>query len=183
MAFDFRNELFAKIQRLSFSYHNRDQTGQLMIRATDDVEKVRMFIGQGLLMVAQALLLLTGALILLWLTNPRLTLVILPVLPLAFAIFMIFGRIAQPMFMQVQIKLSRLNTILQENLAGIKVVKAFVREPEQQARFFGLDGRPDAAADQGLAHLRLPLPGHLSDRQPGAGGCLFFGGRRSSTAR
>ena len=47
MAFDFRNELYAKIQRLSFSYHDRNQTGQLMIRATDDVEKVRMFIGQG----------------------------------------------------------------------------------------------------------------------------------------
>ncbi len=52
VAFDFRNELFAKIQRLSFSYHDRNQTGQLMIRATDDVEKVRLFIGQGLLMAA-----------------------------------------------------------------------------------------------------------------------------------
>ncbi len=47
--FDLRNDLFAKIQRLSFSYHDRNQTGQLMIRATDDVEKVRLFIGQGLL--------------------------------------------------------------------------------------------------------------------------------------
>ena len=49
VAFDFRNDLFAKIQRLSFSYHDQNQTGQLMVRATDDVEKVRMFIGQGLL--------------------------------------------------------------------------------------------------------------------------------------
>ncbi len=60
VAFDFRNELFAKIQRLSFSYHDRNQTGQLMIRATDDVEKVRLFIGQGLLMAAQALVMLIG---------------------------------------------------------------------------------------------------------------------------
>jgi ATP-binding cassette, subfamily B, multidrug efflux pump len=135
VAFDFRNELFAKIQRLSFSYHDRNQTGQLMIRATDDVEKVRMFIGQGLLMTTQAIVLLVASLIILTLTNFKLMLVILPVLPLAFALFLVFGRIAQPMFMQVQIKLSRLNTILQENLAGIKVVKAFVREPEQQARF------------------------------------------------
>jgi ATP-binding cassette, subfamily B, multidrug efflux pump len=135
VAFDFRNELFAKIQRLSFSYHDRNQTGQLMIRATDDVEKVRMFIGQGLLMTTQAIVLLVASLLILMLTNFRLMLVILPILPLAFAIFLVFGRIAQPMFMQVQIKLSRLNTILQENLAGIKVVKAFVREPEQQARF------------------------------------------------
>jgi ATP-binding cassette subfamily B protein len=135
VAFDFRNELFAKIQRLSFSYHDRNQTGQLMIRATDDVEKVRMFIGQGLLMVAQAIMLLTASLILLFLTNAKLTLVVLPVLPLAFVVFMVFGRITQPLFMEVQIRLSRLNTILQENLAGIKVIKAFVREPEQQARF------------------------------------------------
>jgi ATP-binding cassette subfamily B protein len=135
IAFDFRNELFAKIQRLSFSYHDRNQTGQLMIRATDDVEKVRMFIGQGLLMTTQAVVLLVVALLMLLLTNVRLMLVILPVLPLAFIMFMGFGRMTQPMFMKVQIKLSRLNTILQENLAGIKVVKAFVREPEQQARF------------------------------------------------
>jgi ATP-binding cassette subfamily B multidrug efflux pump len=140
VAFDFRNELFAKVQRLSFSYHDRNQTGQLMIRATDDVEKVRMFIGQGLLMTAQAVILLVSSLIILLLTNFQLMLVILPILPLAFGIFFLFGRLAQPMFMQVQIRLSRLNTILQENLAGIKVVKAFVREPEEQARF-------DASAD------------------------------------
>jgi ATP-binding cassette subfamily B multidrug efflux pump len=140
VAFDFRNELFAKIQRLSFSYHDRNQTGQLMIRATDDVEKVRLFIGQGLLMTTQAIVLLVASLIILMLTNFKLMLVILPVLPIAFGIFLVFGRVAQPLFMQVQIRLSRLNTILQENLAGIKVVKAFVREPEQQARF-------DASAD------------------------------------
>ena len=70
VAFDFRNELFAKIQRLSFSYHDRNQTGQLMIRATDDVEKVRMFIGQGLLMAAQSLVLLVGALLILLAHQP-----------------------------------------------------------------------------------------------------------------
>ena len=135
VAFDFRNELFAKIQRLSFSYHDRNRTGQLMIRATDDVEKVRIFIGQGLLMALQALVLLVGTLIILLFTNYRLTLVILPVLPLALILFMVFGAVAQPLFAKVQMKLSRLNTVLQENLAGIKVVKAFVREPEQQKVF------------------------------------------------
>ncbi len=135
IAFDFRNELYAKIQRLSFSYHDRNQTGQLMIRATDDVEKVRLFIGQGLLMTAQALILLVAALTILLITNWRLMLVILPVLPVAFLVFILFGRITQPMFMRVQQKLSTLNTVLQENLVGIKVVKAFVREPEQQVRF------------------------------------------------
>jgi len=135
IAFDFRNDLFAKIQRLSFSYHDRNQTGQLMIRATDDVEKVRMFVAQGLVMVVQAFILLISALALLFLTNVKLTLVILPILPVAFIVFMVFGSITQPLFMQVQIRVSRLNTILQENLAGLKVVKAFAREPEEQARF------------------------------------------------
>ncbi len=135
VAFDLRNELYAKIQRLSFSYHDQNQTGQLMIRATDDVEKVRMFIGQGLLLVTQAVIMLTATLIILSLTNFNLMLVILPVLPVAMAMFLIFGTLAQPLFMKVQQRLSALNTVLQENLAGIKVIKAFVREPQQQARF------------------------------------------------
>ncbi len=135
VAFDFRNDLYAKIQRLSFSYHDRNQTGQLMIRATDDVEKVRLFIGQGLLMAAQSIVMLVTSLLILAFTNLQLMLVILPVLPVAMVLFMVFGAVAQPLFMRVQVKLSRLNTILQENLAGIKVVKAFVREPEQQVRF------------------------------------------------
>ncbi|CAG0956289.1 Putative multidrug export ATP-binding/permease protein [Anaerolineae bacterium] len=135
LAFDFRNELFAKIQRLSFSYHDRNQTGQLMIRATDDVEKVRLFIGQGLIMTLQAFILLIGTLIVLWFTNHQLTLVILPILPIALVVFMVFGAVAQPLFMRVQQRLSAVNTILQENLAGFKVVKAFAREPQEQKRF------------------------------------------------
>jgi ATP-binding cassette subfamily B protein len=91
VAFDFRNEIFAKIQRLSFSYHDQNQTGQLMIRATDDVEKVRLFIAQGLVLAAQAFILLTATLIILFLTNWRLTLVVLPTLPIALVLFMGFG--------------------------------------------------------------------------------------------
>ncbi len=135
VAFDLRNELFAKIQRLSFSYHDRTQTGQLMIRATDDIEKVRLFIGQGLLFAVGALVLIVGTLIILFNTNARLTLIVLPILPLALILFMVFGSISQPLFTKVQIRLSALNTILQENLAGIKVVKAFTREKNEQAKF------------------------------------------------
>lgn len=135
VAYDFRNELFAKIQRLSFSYHDRNQTGQLMIRATDDVEKVRLFLGQGLVMALQALVLLVATLVVLWFTNHALTLVIVPILPLAFLIFFTFGAISQPLFVQVQIRISALNTVLQENVAGLKVVRAFAREPHEQRRF------------------------------------------------
>ncbi|MBI4672742.1 MAG: ABC transporter ATP-binding protein [Chloroflexi bacterium] len=135
VAYDLRSELFAKIQRLSFSYHDRNQTGQLMIRATDDVEKVRLFIGQGLVFALQAIVLLVTALLVLAFTNPALTLVVLPILPLAFGVFFVFGMITQPLFIQVQMRISALNTVLQENLAGLKVVKAFAREPQERARF------------------------------------------------
>jgi ATP-binding cassette subfamily B protein len=135
IAFDMRNDLYAKIQRLSFSYHDRTQTGQLMIRATDDVEKVRMFIGQGLLQLVGSLVLLSGTLILLFSTNVKLAVVTLWILPVALTLFMIFGKVTQPLFTSVQQKLSRLNTILQENLAGIKVIKAFTREKSEQVKF------------------------------------------------
>ncbi|MFW5943184.1 MAG: ABC transporter ATP-binding protein [Chloroflexota bacterium] len=135
IAFDLRNDLFAKIQRLSFSYHDRNRTGQLMIRATDDVERLRVFLAQGLLMALQAFVLLAGTLLILFLTNVRLTLVILPILPIAVVVFMIFGRVAQPLFREVQKRLGRVNTVLQENLAGLTVIKAFTTEPREKARF------------------------------------------------
>lgn len=178
VAFDFRNELFAKIQRLSFSYHDRNQTGQLMIRATDDVEKVRLFIGQGLVLALQALVLLIGTLIILWFTNASLTLVVLPILPVALAVFVVFGAISQPLFMQVQMKLSALNTVLQENVAGLKVVKAFAREPHEQARF-------ERAADDVLRQ-QLKVARTFSFLFPfvflisnlGQAAVLYFGGRQ-----
>lgn len=135
IAYDLRNDLYAKIQRLSFSYYDQNQTGQLMIRATDDVEKVRLFIGQGLLQLIGALVLLTGTLIILFTTNAQLALVTLWILPVALILFMVFGIITQPLFAKVQQKLSRLNTVLQENLAGIKVIKAFTREASEQVKF------------------------------------------------
>ncbi len=176
LAFDFRNNLYEKIQRLSFSYHDRNQTGQLMIRATDDVEKVRLFIGQGLLLSLQAVLLLVSALIILMLTNASLMLAIAPVLPVAMILFFVFGAVSQPLFMEVQIRLSRLNTILQENLAGIKVVKAFVREPVEQKRFSDAAG---SLMDQQIKVARLfsflfPLIFLIANI--GQGVVLYFGG-------
>lgn len=176
IAFDFRNELFAKIQRLSFSYHDRNRTGQLMIRATDDVEKVRLFIGQGLLLAVQALVLLIGALVMLLVTNFQLTLVVLPILPLALVMFLIFGAITQPLFIKVQQKLSTLNTILQENLAGIKVVKAFATEVQEQKRF--------AAAADDLMYQQIHVARIFSFLFPviflianlGQAAVLYFGG-------
>jgi len=178
VAFDLRNDLFAKVQRLSFSYHDRNQTGQLMVRATDDVEKVRLFIGQGLLQLVGAFLLITGTLIILFTTNARLALIVLPVLPIALIMFMIFGTISQPLFAKVQAKLSALNTILQENLAGIKVVKAFTREKDEQAKF---DQAADRLMNQQITVGRLfsflfPLIFLIANL--GQAATLYFGGQQ-----
>lgn len=152
VAYDLRNDLYAKIQRLSFSYHDKNQTGQLMIRATDDVEKVRLFIGQGLAQLIASIILLTGTLIILFSTNVKLAFTALPILPIALILFLAFGALAQPLFMQVQQKLAALNTVLQENLAGIKVIKAFTREKEQQQRF---KRAADEAMKQAIVVARL----------------------------
>ena len=178
MAFDMRNEIFEKIQRLSFSYYDQNQTGQLMIRATDDVEKVRLFIAQGLVLAAQAFLLLVASLGLLFFSNWRLTLVILPILPVALVLFMTFGRLAQPLFGEVQRRLSTLNTILQENLAGIKVVKAFAQEPHEQDRF---DGSATSLMEQQLKVSRtfaVLFPLIFLMAQVGQAVILYFGGRQ-----
>jgi ATP-binding cassette subfamily B protein len=178
VAYDLRNDLYSKIQRLSFSYHDKNQTGQLMIRATDDVEKVRLFIGQGLLQLVGAVILLTGTIIILFTTNVSLAWTAMPILPVALALFIVFSTISRPMFTKVQQKLSALNTVLQENLAGIKVIKAFTREREQQERF---RAAADATMGQAIALSRLftflfPLIFMIANL--GQAAILYVGGRQ-----
>jgi ATP-binding cassette subfamily B protein len=178
VAFELRNDLFAKIQRLSFSYHDRNQTGQLMIRATDDVEKVRIFIGQGVVQLVSAFVLIAGTLIILFTTNLRLAFVTLPILPIALVMFVIFAGLSQPLFSRVQARLSALNTTLQENLAGLRVVKAFAREPQEQAKFQGQAG---ALMNQAISVARLftflfPLVFFIANL--GQAAILFFGGQQ-----
>lgn len=178
IAFDLRNDIYTKIQRLSFSYHDRNRTGQLMIRATDDVERLRGFIGQGLLLALQALILLVGTLVILLMTNVRLTLVVLPILPIALVVFMLFGAIAQPLFVEVQKRLGRVNNTLQENLAGLKVVKAFTSEEREEKRFHeGID----SLLDQRIKVSRIfsfLFPFIFLIANLGQAAVLYFGGRQ-----
>ncbi len=178
VAFDLRNELYAQIQRLSFSYHDRNQTGQLMIRATDDVEKVRLFLGQGLLQLVGAVVLLSGTLILLFTTNAQLAWSALWILPVALLLFMIFGAVSQPLFVRVQQKLSALNTILQENLAGMKVIKAFTREAAEQTKF---RDSANAVMDQQIFISRLftfLFPATFLIANLGQASVLYVGGQQ-----
>ena len=178
VAYDLRNDLYAKIQRLSFSYHDRNQTGQLMIRATDDVEKVRLFIGQGLLQLVGAVILLAGTIIILFATNTPLAWTAMPILPLAMVLFGILRLRGAAHVPQLQIKLSTLNTILQENLAGIKVIKAFTRERQQQRKF---RGAADDLMGQAIRVARLftfLFPVIFLIANLGQAAILYVGGRQ-----
>jgi ATP-binding cassette subfamily B multidrug efflux pump len=135
IAYDMRNSLYQKIQKLSFGYHDRAQTGQLLTRATSDVDRVQMFVGRGFIMFLTALIMIVGSLILLFSLDWQLALIMLVLMPLTMLIFFVFATRARPLFMKVQQHLSHLNTVLQENLAGVRVVKAFAREPYEWERF------------------------------------------------
>lgn len=137
VAYDLRNTIFEKLQKLSFSYHDRSQTGKLMTRMTSDVELVRMFVGRGALMLASAIVMLLGTLVIMFLMNWKLALIIFAVVPLILVVFGFFIGKIMPISQEVQRKLGVLNTTLQENLAGMRVVKSFAREDFEISRYRG----------------------------------------------
>jgi ATP-binding cassette, subfamily B, multidrug efflux pump len=134
-AYDFRNDIYGKLQNLSFSYHDSHQTGQLMTRVTSDVEAVRLFYAQGLLNFVSAIATFVGSAVILFSTDWRLALAALSTIPVVGIIFaVLFGRLF-PMFGRAQAKLGALNTVLQENIAGVRVIKAFAAEPYELERY------------------------------------------------
>ena len=135
VAFDLRNDLYQKVQHLSFSYHDKAQTGQLLTRATSDVELVRQFIGMGVIQLLNGIIMMAGSLVLLFGINWRLTLMTLPVMGLVIVVFTIFARYGRPLFVLVQQKLALVNVRLQEAITGVRVVKAFTQEPFEIDRY------------------------------------------------
>lgn len=134
-AYDMRNALFTQIEQLSFSYYDTVEAGQLLTRATSDVEQIRSFAGSGIIQMAAAAVMLVGSTVLLLILNWRLALVSLTIIPaIVFLITRFISKI-RPLFGQVQQTLGRLNTVLQEDLAGLRVVRAFVREDYETARY------------------------------------------------
>jgi ATP-binding cassette subfamily B multidrug efflux pump len=128
LAFDMRNMLFGHVQSFSFGNLDHMQTGQLMTRLSSDVDQIRSFASHGLSLMLRALLMITGSVVMLLIIDWQLALVMVALLPVAGLLIWLVFRAARPLFLIVQQKLAALNTIVQENLAGVKVVKAFVRE-------------------------------------------------------
>ena len=134
-AYDMRNAIFTRLENLSFSYHDKAQTGQLMTRVTNDVETVRTFTGNGILQLLNAVVMLIGSATILLISNWKLALIALTMIPAILVIFLFFLTRIGPRFRVVQQKLGNLNTVLQENLSGVRVIKAFVREPYELERY------------------------------------------------
>ncbi|WP_339378675.1 ABC transporter ATP-binding protein [Calothrix sp. NIES-2100] len=139
VAYDLRNKIFSKIQNLSFSYHDRSQTSQLLTRVTSDIEQIRTFIGTSLIQVIGAVVTLVSVAVIILLMNWRLALITLTVVPMAGWLMAQFITRNERLFRQVQEQLSGLNAVLQENLLGIRVVKAFVRESAERSRYTRLN--------------------------------------------
>ncbi len=132
---DLREALFVKIQ--SFSYGNIDRftTGRLMVRMSSDSTAVQRVFQVSLRIGTRGPLMMIGSLVLMFLTNASLALTILPLLVVTSVVIVVFSTKMEPLFMGVQQKLDRLNTVLQENIAGARLVKAFVRADYENGRF------------------------------------------------
>jgi ATP-binding cassette subfamily B protein len=134
-AFDLRNRLYNHIQRLSFSYHDNVQSGQLISRCIEDVRSVQNFSGNGIMQLIRVVLLLTGIVIILFVQNARLaTITLLPFVPLIL-LTTSFGRRVSNLFYSVDYALGVLSSRLQENVVGVQVVRAFARERFETRRF------------------------------------------------
>lgn len=132
---DLREALFHKIQTFSFGNLDRLQTGQLMVRLTSDITMIMRIIRISIRIGTRAPLLMVGSLGLMVSTSPRLALVILPLLFVTAVVITWFISRTQPLYLLVQRKLDVLNTVLQENIAGVRVVKAFTRGNYETGRF------------------------------------------------
>lgn len=146
-----RNALYDKIQRLSFSYHDQIQTGQLMSRCTEDVSSVSRFVGQGAVELINVMLLLAGIIFLLIRQNVALLLIGLgPLIALALVTYRL-ARTVEPLFLRVDQALGDLSAALQENLSGAQVVRAFAREEFEKEKF--------AMTNRNLYHARVKIVG------------------------
>ncbi len=130
-----RSALMRKVQSFSFGNLDKLQTGKLLVRSTSDVTMVQLIVMLSLRILTRAPIWAIGAIVLLIYTSPRLGLIMAVFVPLIIVLVWIFATRAHALFLKMQQRLDRLNTVLQENLAGMRVVKAFVRTAHETARF------------------------------------------------
>jgi ATP-binding cassette subfamily B protein len=134
---DLRQGLYSHFVRLSFGFYDRNQTGQLMSRATVDLQGVRFFLGYGLIFFFQNALTVVSVTIVLFFFEWRLALVVLAVTPFLVVLAYRYSHVAHPTLRDVQQKLADVATVAEENIVGVHVVKAFAQEPAEEQKFAG----------------------------------------------
>jgi ATP-binding cassette subfamily B protein len=175
---DLRDAVYGHLQSLELAFFDRQQTGQLMSRATVDLQSVRFFLGYGLVFMMQALLTIVMAAAAMLLLQPGLAAIALIPVPFVVWVAYRYGVKARPAAQEVQQRLAELTAEAEENISGVRVVKAFSREGRQLARFRHATERVFA---QAMRSTRIqagysPFIGFLP--QLGLAAILFFGGRR-----
>ncbi len=135
VAFDLRQNFYLRVQWLPFAFHDRTHTGELMSRATSDITETERFVGIGMMGLVSTTLLMAGVLAAMFWEEPRLAFVALgPIVVLVIAAIRFGGKV-RPMFKGIQEQMAVLSSTMQESMTGIRVVKAFAREPHELAKF------------------------------------------------
>ena len=132
---DMRSGLYAHLVRLSFGFYDRHQTGQLMSRATVDLQGVRFFLGYGLIFFFQNVLTVVSVTVVLFFFEWKLALIVLAVTPLLVLLAYRYSHVSHPTLRDVQQRLADVATVAEENIVGVHVVKAFAQEPAEQGKF------------------------------------------------
>jgi len=132
---DLRNALYARLQALELSFFDRQQTGQLMSRATVDLQSVRFFLGYGLIFIGQSLVTILLAAVAMFLLQPGLAAISLAPVPFVVLIANRYGHKSRPAMQEAQQRIAELTADTEENVSGVRVVKAFAQEARQLERF------------------------------------------------
>jgi ATP-binding cassette subfamily B multidrug efflux pump len=175
---DLRGALFRKVQALSFGNLDRLETGQLITRLTNDVTQVQELVSMMLRIMVRAPLMLVGSLILAILTSPRLALLLIVLGPAALVVLVWAINRAYPLFGEVQRRLDGLNTVMQENLAGVRVVKAFVRGAHETGRFRAANERLMDQTVHAARTVAVAAPATTLALNLGVVSAIWFGGLR-----
>jgi ATP-binding cassette subfamily B multidrug efflux pump len=133
--YDLRNDMFGHLESLSYSYYQKNRTGDIMARATNDLNAVRMLLGPAIMYTANTLVFTAVALVFMWHISPRLTLYAFAPLPLASIIVQYFGRKIHERFEKIQAQFSDISARAQENFSGARVVRAYAQEEAEIALF------------------------------------------------
>jgi ATP-binding cassette subfamily B protein len=172
--------MYSHLQSLELGFFDSQQTGQLMSRATVDLQAVRFFLGYGLVFILQSIITVFVAAILMFSLNPLLAAITLAPLPLIVWVAFRYGRLNRPATQEVQQRIAELTADVEENVGGVRVVKAFAQEPRQLERFRGSVTR---VFDQSMISTRLrafyqPLLGFIP--MLGMAAVLLVGGRQAA---